>query len=297
MRPRKEAKAHPVGQKLFKAKYYDTYYLSNVVRNIAMDRLTYARDMEGFYEGSGSQFVKPFPKRSAFQHFIEYIVSFTLRDQTLKTHPADLLEEEKLYEFIPVEDQPNWRRLPINSAFDAHDLKHESFEDWLRDQGKSFDQSDEDDVYEYCNELLIAGPWEELVEQISDEIFFIMFLNRATLQAFNESMADQISKVLVNDVDEEDRRWLRKDGVLRRVETPSWAAKAVYHRDRGMCNFCHRDLTGLINLSNVDHCDHIVALAKGGLNDVTNLQLLCESCNSKKRQMRAEPSELYERWY
>jgi len=84
--------------KLFTAKYYDTYYLANVAHHVALDRLTHARDMEGFSEGSGMMFVKPFPQKSAFHHFIEYIVSFVLRDRTLAVNPTDLLEEEKLFE-------------------------------------------------------------------------------------------------------------------------------------------------------------------------------------------------------
>ena len=34
------------------------------------------------------------------------------------------------------------------------------------------------------------------------------------------------------------------------------------------------------------HIDHIVALAKGGTNDLCNLQLLCDVCNRKKAARR-----------
>jgi HNH endonuclease len=283
--------------KLFTAKYYDTYYLANVVSRVAFDSFIYARDMEGFHEGRVA-FVKPFPKRSAFHHFIEYIVSFTLRDQTLAVNPAELREEEKHLQHIPMDYRPDCRRFPINDAFDTHGLQHESFEEWLSWQGKSFDQADEDDVYEYCDDLLVGAPWEELVTQISDEVFFVLFSNRAVLQAFNETMAAQLSKVSAIDLDgDDDRRWLKRDGVLNRVAVPSWASTAVFHRDRGLCAFCFCDVTGLINISGDPHCDHMVPLALGGLNDVTNLQLLCKECNSKKRHSRVEPSEVYERWY
>lgn len=33
------------------------------------------------------------------------------------------------------------------------------------------------------------------------------------------------------------------------------------------------------------------------MNDVSNLQLLCESCNGKKSNKVTGASELYERWY
>jgi hypothetical protein len=283
--------------KLFTAKYYDTYYLANIVQRVAFDRLTHARDMEGFYEGSGIAFVKPFPAKSAFHHFIEYIVSFVLRDRTLAVNPADLLEEERLFDPAPLDCRPDCRRFPINDAFDVHGFEHQSFVEWLSEQGKTFEQSDEDDVYEYCDDLLLAGPWEDLVTQISQEVFFILFLNRRILQAFNEEMASELSAVRILDLEEPDREWLRKDGVLKRVSPPTWASTAVFHRDRGLCALCFRDLTGLINVSGDPHCDHIVPLAQGGLNDVTNLQLLCKECNLKKRSKRVESSEMYERWY
>lgn len=43
--------------------------------------------------------------------------------------------------------------------------------------------------------------------------------------------------------------------------------------------------------------DHIVPLAAGGLNDVTNLQLLCRACNREKSADRLRPSAEYRRWY
>jgi len=283
--------------KLFTARYYDTYYLANVVRRIAFDRFAYAREMEGFFEGSETAFIKPFPKRSAFHHFIEYIVFFTLRDQTLEIDPAEMLEDERAFEHVPADCRPDLRRLPISNAFDTHKLEHETFEDWVKEGGKSFEEADKDDVFYYCDDLLIASPWEELVSMISDEVFFVMFSNRAVLQAFNESMAAEVSKVAVKDVQIEDRRWFKTDGVLKRADVPTWASTAVFHRDRGLCTFCFCDLTGLINVSGEPHCDHIVPLASGGLNDVTNLQLLYKDCNLKKRHKPAEPSQIYQRWY
>lgn len=43
------------------------------------------------------------------------------------------------------------------------------------------------------------------------------------------------------------------------------------------CIYCHAKLTPAI-----EHIDHIVALANGGTNDKTNIQLLCSHCNKRK---------------
>lgn len=59
----------------------------------------------------------------------------------------------------------------------------------------------------------------------------------------------------------------------------SWTEKDIkklYELQRGKCMACRCDL------SKSFHRDHIVALSKGGSNDISNIQLLCKSCNSRK---------------
>lgn len=60
------------------------------------------------------------------------------------------------------------------------------------------------------------------------------------------------------------------------------------------------DLTGILSISgsSSENYDHIVPLARGGLNDVTNIQLLCEDCNRQKLHHKAMTSDYYyEDWY
>ena len=132
---------------------------------------------------------------------------------------------------------------------------------------------------------------------MSEEIFFILFLNRQTLQRFNILISHQIEDREINELDEEDIPFFRKNGVLNRVSIPKWVMKAVMHRDRGMCVSCHKDLTGIISISEVENYDHIIPLANGGINDITNIQLLCENCNKSKSSKNISTSNLYERWY
>jgi 5-methylcytosine-specific restriction endonuclease McrA len=71
-------------------------------------------------------------------------------------------------------------------------------------------------------------------------------------------------------------------GRLKRKPPPPWARRAVFFREHGRCAACCRDLTGLLDALSASHFDHIVPLAHGGLNDVSNLQLLCQRCNGRK---------------
>lgn len=77
-----------------------------------------------------------------------------------------------------------------------------------------------------------------------------------------------------------------------------WAQRAVFFRDRGKCVLCDSDVSGLVSLDNIENYDHIVPLSRWGLNDITNLQLLCVPCNQhEKRDGAVITSGRYQSWY
>lgn len=62
-----------------------------------------------------------------------------------------------------------------------------------------------------------------------------------------------------------------------RITFPSTVRKYVYERDNFTCQSC-----GKTNKEARLTIDHIIALARGGSNDLSNLQTLCWECNRKK---------------
>lgn len=284
-------------RKLFEVRYYDTYYIANIVHGVASDPFSYLLDLEGLYcDDRYEDFLIPFPKYSAFHRFIGFIIDAFFHRQITEIELEEVRSEEKRFADIS-EATGDFRRLFINDAFNRHKKQHESFEEWLSEQEKTWEDADGDDLSDYYLDLRLCGPLDELIEEITEEVFFIMFPNRAVLQAFNEFMSCVISRRTIEETSEEHRRFFLKDGVLKRVTIPTWVEKAVALRDRGLCNFCHRDVSGQLNIGNRNNFDHIVPLAEGGLNDVSNIQLLCDLCNLNKGQKLVAPSEFYERWY
>lgn len=90
-----------------------------------------------------------------------------------------------------------------------------------------------------------------------------------------------------------------KDRLRRRVEQYSFVVspvtierKAILERDNYTCQLCgitvHDRSIGDWNTPDKAHIDHIVALANGGNNHISNLWTLCRTCNLKKRDKKLE---------
>jgi hypothetical protein len=278
-------------------RFYETYYFANAIRNILSDPSVYLRNLDSFY-GDDRHLIhsRPFPRFSAFHAFLWFVIDDLICD----TEGVDIGKRQKMvqrFADLPQYLVPSPSALPVNEALAYYQIPHTSFEDWLREQGRSFQQADEDDISDYYNDLRTEGPMDTLTKRAVHEVFFVLFSNRRVLFWFNNMMAKQISDTEFDDVVPEYVGNFARSGVLRRVRIPSWVKRAVYFRDRGCCVACHRDLSGTLNISSNEHYDHIVPLAGGGLNDVTNIQLLCDECNRKKSGGEPLTSDLYEVWY
>ncbi|WP_281884191.1 HNH endonuclease [Paenibacillus sp. YYML68] len=117
---------------------------------------------------------------------------------------------------------------------------------------------------------------EKIMPIVVDDVFTLLFQNKMFLKKFNESISELIDVLNMTEYPE----FLKKDGVIRRCSyIPEWLKRGVFFRDKGRCQECGIDLTGLRSPFDQIHLDHIIPLDLGGTNDPTNFQLLCEKCN------------------
>jgi 5-methylcytosine-specific restriction endonuclease McrA len=91
---------------------------------------------------------------------------------------------------------------------------------------------------------------------------------------------------------------VRRHQVVVVGEGGPWARRAVFFRERRLCAICRTDRSPHRTPHSMRrYYDHIVPLAAGGLNDITNFQPLCRACNLAKSADRLLPSADYRRWY
>lgn len=238
-------------------------------------------------DGGIEAFLTPWQKHSALHRIVEYVAH--------DLFSADCTGPR----LITIERHWRDRRhlLPVDYALELYGLQepadaHVPDERLLQDDPAAAS----DAAYDYFTEdLQLSAPYEQLLHQLADEVFYVMFNNRTALEALNGFLAGAVLG-LEGQVERLEHLF-RVDGRLKRRSPPAWACRAVYHREQGLCATCRTDLSFERSPLSPQSFDHIVPLAQFGLNDITNLQLLCTTCNRAKSADRLPASPEYRRWY
>lgn len=105
-----------------------------------------------------------------------------------------------------------------------------------------------------------------------DATFHLLFSDREFLVGFNDLVAEFIRA---------SQPGKASLALARPHSLPMWLRKAVFFRDKGRCQLCHADVSGVLSIA-ANAYDHIHPLARCGSNDPTNFQLLCPGCNTRK---------------
>lgn len=148
--------------------------------------------------------------------------------------------------------------------------------------------ADEAAYFEAVDRNTLFAMTDRLIQKFENEIMIVAGYyarNYAERVFHDRQLCEHVSKTLVLiGFDGQDDDGPPKQWIDRQRRWPAWALKAVTARDRGHCALCGSGIT--LELEASPHIDHIVALAKGGTNDLCNLQLLCDVCNRKKAARR-----------
>lgn len=226
-------------------------------------------EMSDFFdEDRCLSFIEPYPEQSALHVFTTWLACRMLNEET---NDADL---EAAREAGKGERAG---LLAVDEAFLLYGMKGDSFAAFLREAGKKPAEAVEDDVYDYVEGLLECGTLEELGFKIADKAFPILLADAGAVEDFNEAVAERIAAMKTADLEMEDALYFASDGRLHEAPMPPWVRKLVTKREAGKCARCAADLS----VANRRTCFRLVVPAsKGGINDVSNVHLLCERCGT-----------------
>lgn len=260
-------------------KYFNTYYFCSIAQNLVYtDDIDFAPLLSEFDTMVLEIEPDNFPKSSVLHQFCFWVVerySFEGIEKFEKMIESEIEDEEEIENVLKLRhpiffhkgflDSDNYNYSIIELAI-MHYFKGrcERLRDWIIDNKSEIQLGEISSSYtEY---LIDQNLYYEVIENIVNEMVYILFQNRDFLLNLNEWLAD------LNPYE------------TKRVTIPVWVQNAVFYRDNGHCVICKENLNGLVSPLKVrsKHFDHIVPIEKGGLNDISNIQLLCQECNLKK---------------
>lgn len=265
-------------------KYFDTYYFCSIIQYL-LDKPDWGiiRTLAEFTDPIRECEREDFPKRSYLMDFIEFVVERILYEQNryMAEDIEKAIEEEGFSSVLNGNHKIFWGQFPREYRYTPFELAiihylgvEEKMQEWIIKHVKSNDFESLEVSSEYTSYL--EDSYYEIIEDISRDVFHILFQNRRFLLSFNNFMSEVLK------------------GKSTRVHMPMWVKNSVKYRDNGRCVMCNKNLTGLLETEIIreKQYDHIVPLERGGLNDVTNIQLMCQECNIKKG-IEAETSDNY----
>jgi HNH endonuclease len=305
-----------VRESLLDSRYYRTYAIAETLDRILKNRFSYVRFIgELFCDGQIFEYLPNFQKSSALHRFSKAVIWCMFYDDL--DGPTLVPSSVQRNDGAPIWDKEVFV-LPIEDAFETYEIEHQTFAEYRHDRGLTALPADfsrhirhssetgcdcdglpglEDEYLEYWQEMQLTGDVDCLLNRLSDDLFFVLFANRSFLAALNHLLASYVQDLVPPFEESQYNALFKGPGILARCKVPRWAQDAVEFRDRGRCSYCKVKLGSLHTPIRRSNFDHIIPLADGGLNDVTNFQLLCDECNLKKAANKVPPGHLYERWY
>lgn len=162
---------------------------------------------------------------------------------------------------------------PVLTMLDSHGVTYSSLDQYIKDLYRDDDTGitievteglEEKYRFEHAEYIESLLP-EVLTPIIVAEVFTLLFSDREAMKAFNLKIASYLGVK-----------------TARCTYWPKWLERALFCREKGLCALCKCDLSSIYHTQGKLAVDHIVPIALFGVNDPTNLQILCERCNGKK---------------
>lgn len=192
-------------------------------------------------------------------------IASDLENQILKPQKTTLLHDyikyiinDDLYFYFSDAAYDDNCAAPVIEMFRKHKVDFLSFEEYKDSIGI-------EDIFWYNTDYLKEIAEEKFAPAVAIEVFNLLFNDRMAMKKFNLLVAAQMG-----------------EKTKRCTYWPTWLERALFCREKGLCAICKSDLSSIYHTKGKLAIDHIVPIALCGVNDPTNLQILCEKCNLSK---------------
>lgn len=169
--------------------YFNSYYYSNIVNNLIINRWEFLGYVSQFFELNPiASLVKPWQKYSLLHQFILYVISTTIKDESYDNAVEQLRS-------VKSRGDKELGSIYIEWVFKNYRIDYFSFKDFC---SKDLHSIVDDDFYDYYNELLLCSDIEELYNRITEEVFYVILNNRNLLLNFNWIVAQYIQELNID---------------------------------------------------------------------------------------------------
>ncbi|MCG3754773.1 HNH endonuclease [Amycolatopsis sp. Poz14] len=284
-------------------RYFRTYSIASELARIANNPDFHELE-HLFIEDGVLEFTPNWKKDTLVHKFARWIADEKFINDTSGPYVVEYMQSESGSIYTK-------RFLPVDLCMTAYGFDSEPFEvpppdgDMVEIRPKVSEWRESSKVadacYEYMlNDLRLSQIYHDLLARIADEVFHVVFINRVLMARLNEIISMKVREIGPETVEEyggDAANFLRGGFRLKRTAPPAWVRRAVFHREKGRCALCRANLSPVLSSIPGYQFDHIVPISHGGLNDLTNMQLLCESCNKSKSNSSSATSPIYQKWY
>jgi hypothetical protein len=284
-------------------KYFRTYSIASELARVANN--PDFRELEHFFIEDGVlEFTANWQKDTLVHKFARWIADEKFIEDTSGPYVVEYTQSES-------GSYGTQRYLPVDLCMIAYGFDLKPFDvpppdgEMAEIRPKLSEWRESTKVADLCYDYMLndLGPsqvYEELLGRIADEVFHVVFINRVLMARLNEIVAMKVREVdpdFIAESGSDAKNFSRNGSRLKRSAPPEWVRRAVFHREKGKCSLCRADLSLVLSSISKYQFDHIVPVSNGGLNDITNLQLLCEPCNKRKSNSSSATSAVYQKWY
>ncbi|UYM24861.1 hypothetical protein NQP46_20765 [Streptomyces albus] len=183
------------GEAWLEHQYLYTYRIADRVQELAENHTAHFGDLESLTADFGiAEFIRPWQPDSALHKFIRYAADDLMESDNTGTVKMSFWDRSRSLRWtVPIELALTSYGLQDNIRFTLANIPqiHETIGNttYARDAPEVSDA-----CFDHFQSVRLTQPYTDFLHQVSEEVFFVMFTNRGTLQKLHEYLAYYVTE-------------------------------------------------------------------------------------------------------